>query len=163
VEDLLAAGEAAAAAGREQPRTFRNLTPEQAADVEAFTAQIIPTDATPGAREAHVVHFIDIAIGSFFADRREPLMAALRDLESRVTKAHGARARFATLTDAQQKAIVGATASDEARVFRLLRALTLNGMFASPEHGGNRGKVGWQLIGFQDRYSWAAPFGAYDR
>lgn len=163
VDEILAAGTAAAEAGREQPPTFRNLTAAQAADIEAFTAQIIPTDTTPGAREARVVHFIDIAIGGVFADRRGALMAGLRDLDARVRRAHGARARFATLTDAQQKAIVGATADADAPIFNILRALTINGMFASPEHGGNHRKVGWQLIGFQDRYSWAAPFGAYDR
>src|SRR5206468_4830633 len=33
------------------------LSPEQAADVEAIAEQIIPTDDTPGAREAHVINF----------------------------------------------------------------------------------------------------------
>ena len=38
---------------------FRFLTPQEAADFEAFSAQIIPTDETPGAREAGVVYFVD--------------------------------------------------------------------------------------------------------
>src|SRR5262245_60928028 len=37
------------------------------ADLEAVTAQIIPTDSTPGAREAGVVQFIDRALASFLA------------------------------------------------------------------------------------------------
>jgi len=37
------------------------------------------------------------------------------------------------------------------------------GMFSHPEHGGNYQKIGWQLIGYRDQYSWAPPFGYYDR
>jgi hypothetical protein len=36
-------------------------------------------------------------------------------------------------------------------------------MFANPEYGGNFQKTGWKLIGFTDQFSWAAPFGWYDR
>ena len=38
------------------------LTPEQAVEVEAIASQIIPTDDTPGAREAHCAHFIDFVL-----------------------------------------------------------------------------------------------------
>src|SRR5215467_8797264 len=37
----------------------------QAAEIEAMTAQIIPTDGTPGAREAHCMYFIDRALSTF--------------------------------------------------------------------------------------------------
>jgi hypothetical protein len=37
------------------------------------------------------------------------------------------------------------------------------GMFIDPIHGGNFNKVGWKMIGFEDRYSWTPPFGYYDR
>jgi hypothetical protein len=36
-------------------------------------------------------------------------------------------------------------------------------MLASPEHGGNFEKIGWKMIGFDDRFVWTAPFGWYDR
>ena len=36
-------------------------------------------------------------------------------------------------------------------------------MLANPEYGGNSDKIGWKLIGFDDRFSWGAPFGWYDR
>jgi hypothetical protein len=38
-----------------------------ASDVEAVAAQIIPTDGSPGAREAGAVYFIDRARCSFFS------------------------------------------------------------------------------------------------
>ena len=43
------------------------MTPSQAADVDAIAAQIIPTDDTPGAREAGVVYFVDRALATFFS------------------------------------------------------------------------------------------------
>jgi hypothetical protein len=41
------------------------FTEAQAGEIEAMTAQIIPTDDTPGAREAHCVYFIDRALATF--------------------------------------------------------------------------------------------------
>src|ERR1700736_565705 len=45
---------------------FEFLNAAEAADVEAISAQIIPSGATPGAREAHAVYFIDRAMSTFF-------------------------------------------------------------------------------------------------
>ena len=47
--------------------------------------------------------------------------------------------------------------------FNMLRTFTMLGMFCHPQHGGNNQKVGWQLIGFVDQYSWVPPFGYYDK
>jgi hypothetical protein len=44
-----------------QPRFF---SAEDYAALEAFTAILIPTDDTPGAREAHVAAFIDFVVSS---------------------------------------------------------------------------------------------------
>ena len=51
---------AASQAARDAKTSF--LSAAEAADVEAVAAQIIPTDDTPGAREAGVVYFIDRAL-----------------------------------------------------------------------------------------------------
>ena len=48
-----------AAAAPEDARGFAFFTPEQAIEIEAVAAQIIPTDHTAGAREARVIDFID--------------------------------------------------------------------------------------------------------
>lgn len=42
------------------------FTPEEAADFDAVSAQIVPTDETPGAREARVVRFADHALATAF-------------------------------------------------------------------------------------------------
>src|SRR5262245_10586022 len=49
---------------------LQSFTAAQAAQVEALTAQIIPTDDTPGAKEAGVVYFIDMALSTFNKETR---------------------------------------------------------------------------------------------
>src|ERR1051326_6074903 len=52
---LVSAAEHAHQAARSaKPHTFHFFTPEEAAEVDAICARIIPTDETPGAREAGV-------------------------------------------------------------------------------------------------------------
>src|SRR5579862_4116826 len=51
------------------PETFSFLQPAEVADVEALTAQIVPSGRTAGAREAHVTHFIDHSLATFFSAR----------------------------------------------------------------------------------------------
>src|SRR6478609_4458460 len=79
--DLLAAGLHAAQATR-----FEVLTPADAADLDAATAQIIPTDATPGAREARVVYFIDKSLATFAKDQRPAFEKIAKELRARAAK-----------------------------------------------------------------------------
>ena len=37
------------------------------------------------------------------------------------------------------------------------------GLFSSPSYGGNRGGIGWKLLGFEDQHIFEPPFGYYDR
>jgi gluconate 2-dehydrogenase gamma chain len=161
--DLLAAGEHAARAARATPPPpFQVLTAAQAADLEAFTAQIIPTDDTPGAREARVVYFIDKSLTTFAKDQRPLFEKGFKDLRTRVTKMNRTAKSFAALTDAQQVALITAMEKDKAEFFEIVRGATIAGMLANPEYGGNYNKSGWKMIGFDDRFSWSAPFGWYD-
>ena len=54
----------AASVAPEEPYEF--FTPEQAREFDAISAQIVPTDETPGAREAHVVRFGDRYFATVF-------------------------------------------------------------------------------------------------
>lgn len=152
----------AAHAMRADPRpAFDVLTPEQAADVEAFTSHIMPSDELPGAREAGVVYFIDRSLSTWAAGQREPLVRGLdalnRDVESRWPGA----GRFAQLPAARQFELV--SAMEQTPLFQQLRFATLSGMFSLPSYGGNRDGAGWQVLGFEGRFIWAPPFGDYDR
>ncbi len=162
--DLLAAGAHAARAARETPPPpFEFLTADQAADVEAVTAQIIPTDATPGAREARVVYFIDKSLSTFAKDQRPAFEKGLKDLRARASKANRGAKSFAALTDAQQIAVLTALEKDKSEFFEMIRGATIAGMLSNPEYGGNYNKTGWKMIGFDDHFVWGAPFGWYDR
>jgi gluconate 2-dehydrogenase gamma chain len=162
--DLLAAGAHAARAGRQAPPPpFQFLTAAQGADIEAMSAQIIPTDETPGAREAHVVYFMDQALATYAKERREPVIKGLNDLHARSAKMFRGAKSFASLSDAQQIALLTALEKEKSPFFEEIRGATIAGMLASPEYGGNTNKIGWKMIGFDDRFSWGPPFGWYDR
>jgi len=144
-------------------QAFEHLSPADAVDVEAACAEIIPTDDTPGAREAKVVYFIDKALGTFAKNQRDVWLKGVQELRARADKRHPGTKSFAALPTADRIAVIASLEKDKHPFFDELRGATVAGMFANPDYGGNQGKVGWKLIGFEDRYSWAAPFGWYDR
>jgi hypothetical protein len=137
---------------------FAFFTTAQGADVEAMAAQIFPTTDTPGAREAQAITFIDAGLTTFAKGQQGIVTAGLEDLNKRVI-AQGGRS-FAALTTPQQIALL--TAIQTTPFFRAIRDLTIMGMFAAPQHGGNFNKVGWKLIGFDDALNFHTPFGSYD-
>lgn len=147
----VAAAEKAQAMG-----SFTYFTREQAADVDAMAAQIYPSTDTPGAREAQVIYFIDLALVTFAQDKQDVYAKGLADLAS-----HTGGQRFAALPSDQQIAVL--TSIEKTPFFKTVRDHTIMGMFASPQHGGNYKKVGWQQIGFDDSLNFRAPFGAYDK
>lgn len=161
-EQLRLTAEYVAALGRERV-AFEVLTPAEAAVLEAATAQIIPTDDTPGAREARVVNFIDRSLATWAKDQRKAMAGAVRELNTRARSLDRRVASFDALAPEQQHAVIAALEKDRHESFNVLRGATITGMFANPEYGGNHEKQGWKLLGFVDQFSWAAPFGYYDR
>jgi hypothetical protein len=158
------------------PAAFEFFTPDEAADIAAVAAQIWPADDMPGATEAGIAHFIDhlFANGADascadvnFAIYDSPIGAdpvggsyapLMRNGLAQLSTTAG---RFATLpADQQRQALV---AIETTSFFLLLRRMTVVGLFADPAHGGNVAKSGWRAIGFEDRFYWRPPFGAYDR
>lgn len=139
------------------------FTAAEAADVEAVAAQIIPTDDTPGAREAGVIHFIDRALATFMsqlaADYRTHLAAFHAAFRKQLPA--GDTASFALLPADRQIAFLKTV--DRTPFFETTRLLTLFGMFSLPKYGGNRDGVGWKLLGFEDQHAFYPPFGYYDR
>ncbi len=148
------------AAELEQQAKFAFFTAEQAVEVEEMTAQIIPTDQTPGAREARVVSFIDRILVGFDSERQGDYTQGLADLAALSNKRFPSAARFSDLTFDQQVEVL--TTIENTPFFNLVRTHTITGFFASPVHGGNVDKVGWQLLGYDDSLNHEAPFGYYD-
>src|SRR5579872_6832929 len=70
--------QAAAAAPR-----IEYLSPADAVEIEALAAEIIPTDDSPGAREAGVIYFIDRALATFDRDKRDLYRGGLTAAQAR--------------------------------------------------------------------------------
>jgi gluconate 2-dehydrogenase gamma chain len=151
---------AAAAVGAAAAQKLGFLTPIEARDVEAVAAQIVPTDDTPGAREAGALFFIDRSLSTWASAAAEPFRSGLRDFRERFTAEHP----NLDYADASAEVQISFLADvDQTDFFKKVRFLTLLGLFASPRHGGNREGIGWTLIGFDDRHAFTPPFGYYDR
>ena len=143
-----------------QPVKFAFFSPDQATEVEAMAAQIIPTDSTPGAREAHVINFIDRALTTFEKDRQNDYVQGLKELEAQTAKTVPGATKFSALTSDQQIQVL--TAMERTPFFNLVRTHTITGFFASPIHGGNYNKAGWKLVNYDDSLNFKPPFGYYD-
>lgn len=151
----LAALAQAACSARDSGAAYVTLGAEEAADFAAIAARLIPTTDTPGATEAGVIHYYDRAWGDEMGWALEDMRSLLRTLNE------SAGARFATLTEDAQDAVL--RAHEEDGRFGLLCMLTSFGFFAMEKHGGNKGHVSWDLIGFEGHHgAWAPPFGYYD-
>lgn len=142
----------------EQGAGFRVFEADEVADLSAIAARIIPTDDTPGATEAGVIYFLD----TIFAEaRRASQLALLREglaaLRGQLTTGGS---DIHELTEAQQDQLL--RDNEQTPFFATMRYLTIAGTFSLPRYGGNRDKVGYQLIGYEDRGAWSAPYGFYD-
>jgi gluconate 2-dehydrogenase gamma chain len=139
---------------------FRFFTPQLAADYEAFASQIIPTDETPGAKEANVVRFVDFALSEIEPQNKQDFVKALDALHGQARKTAPQATSFAVLTSLQQ--VEAMKAIEKTGDFGMLRSYVLIGFFSNPADGGNKNEIGWKLIGFSDNFYYAPPFGYYD-
>jgi hypothetical protein len=159
---ILAAQEhAQRAAETGQPTKFQFFSPEEAVQIEAMAAQIIPSGDTPGAREARVIYFIDRVLVTFDRDKQPAYTQGLKDLRQRTQVLFPNADRFSSLTPAQQIQVL--TTIQKTDFFELVRLHTIMGFLAKPSYGGNQNQVGWKVIGFEDRMTFDLPFGYYDR
>ena len=132
------------------------LNDEDAATVMAFTERLMPgAPGMPGAREADVLNYIDLALAGAYADLQDFYRRGLAQLDAFCQQAH--QASFARLDAARQDAVI--TALEEGKAtgftwptaqafFNTLRTHTMEGMFADPVYGGNKDFAGWRLVGF---------------
>lgn len=143
------------------PAKLEVLTADQATEIEAAASRIIPTDDTAGAREAGVIYFIDRALGTFAADRRDDYEKGLPVLQAKTHELFPKAQKFSQANSDQQDAVLQAL--EEQPIFELILTHTIMGFLADPARAGNRGAVGWKVIGFDDSPAFAPPFGYYDR
>ena len=176
---LSAASHARQAAKSDEPARFDFFTSEQAAEIEAASARIIPTTDTAGAREAGVVFFIDRALVTFAKDNQKFYSEGLTELQARAREMYPALEKFSAGTPEQQDEILksldaqyssGSGRSARRRgaaqsFFQTLRVHTIMGFLIDPDSDkrGNRDGVGWKVIGRDPDHMFQPPFGYYDK
>jgi len=173
---LSAARHAHDAAQAAKPPKLEFFTPEQATEIDAISARIIPTDELFGAREAGVLYFIDRGLATFSADDQKTYREGLPELQARVTEMFPNAAKFSSLTPQQQDEVLHSldeNAPSPRRPFRAspgaqnffetLRQHTIAGFLIDPDYGGNDSGAGWKVIGREREHMFQAPFGFYDR
>jgi hypothetical protein len=153
---LIAASAQIACSRRDEGADFAHLESMDAIDIAAIAEQIMPSDDTPGASDTGVIWFIDTALGGFEEKSFQLVKNGLDQLNNSLTNGK----RFADLSWQQQTDVL--KIHDSSPLFKKLRFLTVAGMFSMPSRGGNKDKLGWALIGFEDRHAWQSPFGHYD-
>ena len=84
------------------PPKLAFFTAEQAAEIEAIADQIIPTDDTPGAREARCLYFIDRALTTFAKKSQPVYTQGLLDLQAKTKELYPNAGKFSALTSEQQ-------------------------------------------------------------
>ena len=136
------------------------LTEEEAAELGAICDQIYPADDTPGAVEIGVVAFIDGALASFMAGALPRLRGGLADVKEKTAALYPGQSLISALDGEGQLAVMNEIAAEP--YFNLIRYMTIAGLFSHPSYGGNRNRMGWRHLGFDDRHAWQPPFGYYD-
>ncbi|MFQ5704750.1 MAG: gluconate 2-dehydrogenase subunit 3 family protein [Gemmatimonadales bacterium] len=139
---------------------FETLTDREATELAAIAAQIIPTDDTPGAHEAGVIYFIDRALGSFSSSSLKEIRIGLQGLTLMVEAKFPGVTAFSELQTDEQIALL--MEIEKTSFFSAVRNLTVTGMFAHPDEGGNRDELGWKILGFDSSPTFQPPFGYYD-
>jgi gluconate 2-dehydrogenase gamma chain len=175
---LAASGHARKAAQSAVPAKLEFFSAEQAKEIDAITARIIPTDDMPGAREAGAVYFIDRALTTFASDDQGSYREGLPQLQARVQEAFPGVQKFSDATPEQQDEILHSFdehAPSRPRAFRpragavsffeILRVHTIIAFLIDPDSdsGGNRDGVGWKVIGRDREHMFQPPFGYYDK
>jgi len=143
-----------------QSASFEFFAPQDALEIEAVAAQIIPSDDAPGAREARVIYFIDRALMTFDVDKQLAYTQGLEDLQQKTLELFPVADGFSSLSSAQQIQLL--TGIEHSGFFELVRLHTIMGYLSHPHYGGNHNQAGWKLIGFEDKMTYAPPFGYYD-
>ncbi len=156
---ILAACKQADEAIGSQTTGFSILSDIEARELRSIAARIIPSDETPGAEEAGVIYFIDAVLSDNRDEEYRAVREALLEVQYNAALKFSA-SYFADLSVSQQDELL--TDIENTSFFATIRYLTIAGMFSLPRYGGNKNKLGYELIGFDDQHAWAPPFGFYD-
>ena len=133
---------------------FFNLA--DASTIVAFTERLMPgAPGKPGAIEAGVLNYIDLALAGAYADLQDFYRRGLAQLDQYCHQTD--QEPFVRLSVARQNEVIRALEEGKATgfawptaeaFFHTLWTHTMEGMFADPIYGGNQDFAGWRLVGF---------------
>jgi len=134
--------------------TFFNA--QDAATITAFTERLMPgAPGKPGARDAGVLNYIDLALSGAYSELQEFYRRGLAQLDAYCRTTYDdtfvrldAGRQDAVITALEQGKTTGFTWPTPQAFFETVRTHTIEGMFADPVYGGNKDFAGWQLVGF---------------
>ena len=129
---------------------------EDAATISAIAERLVPgAPGKPGARDADVLNYIDLALSGAYADLQDFYRRGLAQLDAYCRKTY--HEPFVRLEAARQDEVIAALEAGNAteftwptpqEFFNTVRTHTMEGMFADPIYGGNKDFAGWRLVGF---------------
>ena len=109
----------------------------------------------PGAGDAGVLNYIDLALSGAYAELQDFYRRGLAQLDAYCRKTYNEP--FVQLDGGRQDAVIAALEQGQAAgftwptaqaFFDTVRTHTIEGMFADPVYGGNKDFAGWRLVGF---------------
>ena len=132
------------------------LNDADAATIAAFTERLMPgAPGKPGALDAGVLNYIDLALAGAYADQQDFYRRGLAALDAHCRTAYGES--FVRLGAERQDEVIKTLEAGKASeftwptaqaFFNTVRTHTIEGMFADPIYGGNKDFSGWRLVGF---------------
>ncbi len=128
------------------------FTDGEFATLSAAVDRVLPRDQDPGALDANVPEYIDRMLQTeALQQMRQNFVPGVAALERRAQRMF--KTSFAAATPAQQDELLtlfkdSPEKSGEARWYEMLVVLSLEGFLGDPSYGGNKGEVGWKLVGF---------------
>jgi gluconate 2-dehydrogenase gamma chain len=138
---------------------------DDAGTIAAFAERLMPgAPDKPGASDAGVLNYIDLALSGAYADLQDFYRRGLAQLDAYCRKVY--RGPFQRLSAAQQDQVIAALEEGKAtgftwpaaqEFFSTVRTHTMEGMFADPLYGGNKDFAGWRLVGFPGAQAMFTP------
>ncbi len=124
--------------------------------LERAVGRLLPSDDGPGAAEAHVLGYLEVALGGPpWIAAREGILAWVGALDRIAIRDWGAPGYAETTDESADRILefVQSGSADEGpldgRVFvHDLLLMSLEGFLGDPTHGGNAGCAGWRFIGW---------------
>jgi len=137
----------------------RGLSADQLVLLGAICEQIIPADDFPGARELGVATFIERVLREAHPEWTAVYQAGLTSADSSSKELF--QESFVKLTADRQFQLLQRmergdlppdlwSAPLSGDFFSMVRSHTMQGFYSNPRWGGNRDKLAWKMIGFDD-------------